>query len=117
MSSHSLAGKFRRDPSGATMVELALRFPIKLLLTLGSIELSLYSLQSNAVSRKATQLGARWAVVNSPMSTTFANVLNSTSAWDGRTFGENCITLKSGRPVMAPATSALVVSLTAAPLS
>lgn len=71
------------------IVEFALIFPIVLLLTLGSLELGLYVFQSNAAA-KATQFGARWAVVNPPISSKLQADLASTQWWVAGTLGQNC---------------------------
>ncbi|WP_074078285.1 TadE/TadG family type IV pilus assembly protein [Microvirga massiliensis] len=97
MRNRSFWRRFRRDSSGALLVEISVVFPMILLLTFGTVEAGLFLFQSNAAS-KATQLGARWAVVNSPISTTVAAAMNSTGAWNGGTLGKNCVDLNGGCP-------------------
>lgn len=81
--------KIVQDASGAMIVEFALVFPIVLLLTAGSVDLAMYSYQINAAA-KATQLGARWAVVNSPLSTALAADLTKSDWWPDQTLGRSC---------------------------
>src|SRR5215212_9247165 len=95
MSSRTLASKFARDGSGALIVELALVLPIVLITSIGALELGLYVFEANAAA-KATQLGARWAVVNPPISTTFQAQLKSTTWWQPGTLGQSCQTVAGG---------------------
>jgi hypothetical protein len=60
------------------MVEFALVLPILLVLIFGALDLAWAAYQWNAAS-KATQWGARWAVVNDPMSATLRTQLASTA--------------------------------------
>ncbi|PVE25657.1 hypothetical protein DC522_04900 [Microvirga sp. KLBC 81] len=92
-----------RDTAGAAMVEMAIVLPLVLLLTVGAIEIGLFLFQANAAT-KAAQLGARWAVVNQPVSTTLRTDLASIGWWVPDTIGESCEIVAGGcKP--APGTS------------
>jgi hypothetical protein len=84
-----------RDASGAMIVEFALVFPVVLLLTMGSVDVAMYTYQANAAA-KATELGARWAVVNPPISANFVTALNSTSWWPDGSLGKSCQEVAGG---------------------
>src|SRR4051794_36258209 len=93
------------DTSGAMMVEMALVLPIVVLLSLGSVDLGLYAFQMNLAS-KASHLGARWAVVNPPVSATFVAAMNDTTWWQDGWLGKDCsqVTCRP-LPVTSTATS------------
>jgi Flp pilus assembly pilin Flp len=78
MSSLISVVKALRDRTGATMIEFALALPVLLMLIFGALDLAWVAYQWNAAS-KATQWGARWAVVNPPMSATLQTQLASTA--------------------------------------
>jgi hypothetical protein len=92
MSSRISVVKALRDRAGATMVEFAIVLPVLLMLIFGALDLAWVAYQWNAAS-KATQWGARWAVVNPPMSAPLRTALASTDyilpddlgAWCGAT--------------------------------
>ncbi len=94
MSSRILVVRALRDRSGATMVEYALALPVLIVLIFGALDLAWAAYQWNAAS-KATQWGARWAVVNPPMSTAFATALNDSSYILPDELGEDCMTATS----------------------
>ncbi|KLK92638.1 hypothetical protein AA309_13155 [Microvirga vignae] len=71
------------------MIEATLIMPLLLLLSLGTAEFGLYLYQWNATS-KATQIGARWAVVNPPISAQLDADLKSTGWWLPDTLGKSC---------------------------
>lgn len=64
---------FLRDQRGAA-AEFALVLPLLLIFVLGTIDIGLYAWRLNQ-AEKATQMGARWAVVTDPL----ANEIASTS--------------------------------------
>lgn len=74
------------DRSGAATVEFALLFWILLFLTLGIIEFGLALFQW-ARAEKALQLGARIAVVSSPIAHELKNFSGKT---DANSFGDSC---------------------------
>ena len=76
MNSRTLGSKFIRNVSGSTLVEFAIVLPMLLILSIGSVEIGLYMFEANAAA-KATQVGARWAVVRTPISEAFADALHA----------------------------------------
>jgi Flp pilus assembly pilin Flp len=94
MSSRILVVKTLRDRSGATMVEYALALPLLLVLIFGALDMAWAAYQWNAAA-KATQWGARWAVVNPPMSATFAASLNASGYMLPDELGKSCIEANS----------------------
>lgn len=89
MSSHTLASKFFRNATGAILAEFALIFPFILVFTVGALEIGLFLFEASAAA-KATQLGARWAVVNLPISSSFQTELAATDWWQPGTLGKSC---------------------------
>lgn len=71
------------------MIEATLIMPLLLLLSLGTAEFGLYLYQWNATS-KAAQIGARWAVVNPPVSAGLKAALADTAWWLPDTLGKSC---------------------------
>ena len=63
MRSNLLAGKFWRDITGSVLVEYAVVFPLFMLVTLGTVDVT-YMLYEWALANKATYVGARAAVVS-----------------------------------------------------
>ncbi|RGP41020.1 hypothetical protein BPTFM16_01315 [Altererythrobacter insulae] len=63
---------FVRDDSGLA-AEFALVLPLLLIFILGTIDVGLYAYRINE-AEKATQIGARWAVVTSPIPTGLGDV-------------------------------------------
>lgn len=64
--------RFVHDQRGAA-AEFALVLPLLILFVLGTIDIGLYAWRINQ-AEKATQMGARWAVVNEPLSTAIAGM-------------------------------------------
>jgi Flp pilus assembly protein TadG len=60
--------RFLRDQSGAAMVEAAIVTPLFLLLTIGTMDFTLYIWNWN-LATKAAHLGARLAIVSNPVAT------------------------------------------------
>ncbi|WP_280824122.1 TadE/TadG family type IV pilus assembly protein [Pseudaminobacter soli (ex Li et al. 2025)] len=76
--------RFRKDDSGASMVEFTLVFPMILLVTLGTVDATLM-LYDWACANKAAYRGARMAVISAPVATgitTFAYDTNPTHMGD-----------------------------------
>ena len=61
-----MAGKFWRDITGSVLVEYAVVFPLFMLVTLGTVDVT-YMLYEWALANKATYVGARAAVVSNPV--------------------------------------------------
>ncbi|MBB3764690.1 TadE/TadG family type IV pilus assembly protein [Sphingomicrobium lutaoense] len=55
-----------RDRNGASAAEFALLLPLLMILTLGTIDAGRYMWEVNE-AKKATQYGARWAIVTDPV--------------------------------------------------
>ncbi|MBA4164640.1 MAG: pilus assembly protein TadE [Erythrobacter sp.] len=73
MTMRSTLIRFVHDQRGAA-AEFALVLPLLILFVLGTIDIGLYAWRINQ-AEKATQMGARWAVVTNPL----ANEIASTS--------------------------------------
>src|SRR3546814_11895431 len=65
MTMRSTFIRFVHDQRGAA-AEFALVLPLLLIFVLGTIDIGLYAWRINQ-AEKATQMGARWAVVNEPL--------------------------------------------------
>jgi len=61
-----LAGRLLRDMAGSVLVEYAVVFPLFMLVTLGTVDVT-YMLYEWALANKATYVGARAAVVSDPV--------------------------------------------------
>jgi hypothetical protein len=66
MRSNLLVGKIRRDIAGSALVEYTVVFPVFILVTLGTVDVT-YMLYEWALADKATYVGARAAVVSNPV--------------------------------------------------
>src|SRR5687768_11186234 len=89
MSSHTSGGKLWRDAGGAALVEFAIVLPLFLIMSLGLVDLGIYFFHVNSAT-KATQVGARWAVVNAPVSSALQAALNDNSWWPVDALGKDC---------------------------
>ncbi len=58
--------RFHRSEEGSSLVEFALVFPLIVILTMGTLEFS-FGLLQRGRAQKATQLGARVAIVSTPV--------------------------------------------------
>ena len=61
-----MAGKFWRDMAGSVLVEYTVVFPLFMLVTLGTVDVT-YMLYEWALANKAAYVGARAAVVSNPV--------------------------------------------------
>jgi hypothetical protein len=66
MSSNLLVGKIWRDIAGSALVEYTVVFPVFILVTLGTVDVT-YMLYEWTLANKATYVGARAAVVSNPI--------------------------------------------------
>jgi hypothetical protein len=66
MRSNLLVGKIWRDIAGSALVEYTVVFPVFILVTLGTVDVT-YMLYEWALANKATYVGARAAVVLNPV--------------------------------------------------
>ena len=74
-----MANKLLRDITGSVLVEYTIVFPIFILLILGTIDIS-YMLSDWALANKATNVGARFAVVSDPVAPNITSSTNYTSS-------------------------------------
>ena len=92
-----MANDIAGHESGAALVEAALVLPIVLLLVFGLTEVSLY-LWTRSLAVKAVQLGARQAVVSSPVAIGLGlDPINNAGFWDGLPPGLRCFPSDGGR--------------------
>ena len=88
---------FRANDDGAALVEAAFVLPILLLLVFGLMEISLY-FWTWSLAIKATQLGARRAVLSDPVAVgPGLDAAESSTYWDGLPPGATCFPAPGGR--------------------
>jgi Flp pilus assembly protein TadG len=88
--------KFWHDIRGSVFVEYTIVFPLFILVTLGSVDVS-YMLYEWALASKAAYVGARWAVVSNPVAqniTTNADLYSTPVA----NIGQLCFDPTNGQP-------------------
>jgi Flp pilus assembly protein TadG len=86
-----MVARFWRDIAGSVLVEYSIVFPVFLLVTLGTVDAT-YMLADWAMANKAVYLGARTAIVTSPVAT------GITSTNQGTTAGAWCFNFTDGTP-------------------
>lgn len=86
-----LGGKLLHDIRGSVLVEYTVVFPVFILLILGTIDVS-YMLFDFALANKAAYLGARMAVVSTPVATELAN-----PNYDQTLLGDLCFNPATGQ--------------------
>jgi hypothetical protein len=95
MRSNQLAGRFLRDIAGSVLVEYAVVFPLFMLVTLGTVDVT-YMLYEWALANKATYVGARVAVVSNPVA---QNITEDRLLYDAsqlKQMGQYCFDLATG---------------------
>ncbi|MDX7951722.1 TadE/TadG family type IV pilus assembly protein [Lichenihabitans sp. Uapishka_5] len=91
-----MANDLATDEDGAALVEAALVLPIVLLLVFGLTEVSFY-VWTRSLAVKAVQLGARQAVVSSPVAIgPGLDPVDSMGFWNGLTPGLRCFPAADG---------------------
>lgn len=93
------------DRSGASAAEFALVLPLLMILTLGTIDVGRYMWEANE-AKKATQYGARWAVVTDPVEGALL-----TESYVGKTIGG--VTLTQGDVIPAAGLGEITCTSTA----
>lgn len=91
----ALLQRFRQDVRGSTSAELVLILPVFVMMVFGMIDVAGYAWRMN-MAQKATQFGARYAVVTDPVAPGLA-----TEDYVGKTY--NSVTLTQGDVIPAVA--------------
>jgi TadE-like protein len=95
MRSNLLAGKFWRDITGSVLVEYAVVFPLFMLVTLGTVDVT-YMLYEWALANKATYVGARAAVVSNPVAQSITEQSSLYDASQLKQMGQYCFDFATG---------------------
>lgn len=83
-----MANSFKRDTSGASLVEFTIVFPTIVLVVLGLVDAGLMMFKWSGL-RKATYEGARYSVVHDPVA---SNLTGTTQGSVGSVVGQSCST-------------------------
>jgi hypothetical protein len=95
MRSNQLAGRLLRDIAGSVLVEYAVVFPLFMLVTLGTVDVT-FMLYEWALANKATYVGARAAVVSNPIAQSITEDSSLYDASQLRQMGQYCFDFATG---------------------